>query len=120
MVTAPSQLPSEGDPGPACLGRTDELDDDTWEMPALPGECAALEALRWHWGEVYEIGVDDGQWWYRRRDGKGGTETAATPDELRAMIITDYTIMPVPREPSPGRTTPTATGQPTPTEPTTP
>jgi hypothetical protein len=74
-----------------------ESDDDTWEMPALSGEQAALEALCWHWGEVYEIGVDDGQWWYRRRDGKGGTETAITPDELRTQIITDYTIMPVPR-----------------------
>jgi hypothetical protein len=79
-------------------------------MPALPGQQAALEALQWHWGEVYHIGVDDGQWWYQRKDGKGGTETASTPDALRSMIITDYTIMPVPREPAPG-----GTGQPAPT-----
>ena len=85
---------------PACSGRADEP-DDIWDMPVLSGQQAALDALRWNWGEAYDIGVDEGEWWCRRKDGKGGTETAATPDALRTMIVTDYTIMPVPREPSP-------------------
>jgi hypothetical protein len=72
--------------------------DDTWDMPGLPGDRAALDALAWNWGTAYEIGLDDGQWWYRRRDGKGGRETASTPDTLHSMIVTDYTIWPVPRE----------------------
>jgi hypothetical protein len=66
-------------------------------MP-LPGERAALEALVWNWGAAYEIGVDDGEWWCRRRDGIGGRESASTAEDLRAWIVTDYTIFPVPRE----------------------
>lgn len=68
--------------------------DDTWDM-GLPSQQAALEALLWAWGEVYDMGYDDGQWWYRRRDRKGGTETARTPDDLRIQIALDYTAMPV-------------------------
>jgi hypothetical protein len=89
--------PSDGYFDPAYPGRADEPDDDTW-VPALPGQQAALEALQWNWGQAYKIGVDDGEWWYRRRDGKGGRETASTPDVLRAMIVTDYDTWPVPRE----------------------
>ena len=119
MLISPGQPPPPDDyPDPAYPGRAAEPDDDTWEMPALPGQQAALDALQWHWGTAYEIGVDDGQWWYRRRDRLGGTETATIPDELRTMIVTDYTIMPVPRE---HHTTPKqAPGQPASTEPTTP
>jgi hypothetical protein len=78
--------------------------DDAWDLPALPGEQAALEALRWNWDLAYDIGVDDGQWWYRRRDGLGGTETAATPDLLHTRIVNDYTDLPVPRPPPASRT----------------
>jgi hypothetical protein len=72
--------------------------DDTWDNPGLPAERAVLEALQWHWGEVYHIGVDDGQWWFRRRDGKGGTETATTPDQLRTQMSIDYFTFPVNRD----------------------
>ena len=58
---------------------------------------AALEVLRCTWGEAYEIGCDDGQWWYRRRDGPGGRETAQNADALHKLIIEDYTFMPVRR-----------------------
>jgi hypothetical protein len=61
------------------------------------GEDAALDALRWNWGDAYDIGCDDGVWWYRRRDGLGGTHTALAPDELRAAIIVDYVRRPVER-----------------------
>jgi hypothetical protein len=58
-------------------------------------DAAALEALRFLWGDGYEIGFDDEVWWYRRRDGKGGTQTAPYPDELNKMITDDHTFMPV-------------------------
>jgi hypothetical protein len=58
----------------------------------------ALDALRWHWGDAYEIGRDEDRgWWARRRDGRGRDLTAATPDELLAEITADYTLRPVPR-----------------------
>jgi hypothetical protein len=89
-------------------------DDETWEIPGLPGMQAALDALRWDWGEAYQIGCRDGRWWYRRRDGKGATQSAGTPDERRAQIITDYTLRPVHRDSSPTRTPRPAVGHPTP------
>jgi hypothetical protein len=79
---------------------------DSCPHQALPGQQAALEALRWNWGEVYDIGVDDGQWWCRRRDGLGGRETAATPDQIRTKIINDYTDLPVRHHPPPSNGTP--------------
>jgi hypothetical protein len=98
MLTAPGpSLP--GDRERACPARADES-GDTGGIPALPGEQAALDALVWNWGEAYEIGCEEGQWWFRRKDGKGGTETASGPDELRALIVTDYTIRPVRRPPA--------------------
>ena len=118
MLTSPSQPPPGGCFDPAYPGRTDEPGDDTWHTPALPGQQAALDALTWNWGQAYDIGHHDGQWWYRRRDGKGGTETASTPDDLHTKIITDYTTWPVPRQ---YHTTPEETPrQPAPTQPATP
>jgi hypothetical protein len=58
---------------------------------------AALDVLRWNWGEAYEIGHDT-RWWFRRRDGYGGVETAAGPEVLRSAIIENYTDRPVDRE----------------------
>jgi hypothetical protein len=57
-----------------------------------------LAALQWNWGEAYLIGYDgeDG-WWVSRRDQIGGLPTEAGPDELRAAIIADYEVKPVPR-----------------------
>jgi hypothetical protein len=61
-----------------------------------------VEALCCTWGEGYEIGVDEGQWWFRRKDGIGGTETAASPDCLLAQMVIDYDCLPV-RFPPPAR-----------------
>ena len=110
-----TQPPPQHSSGPANPDHTDQPTDDTWDMP-LPGQQAALDALRWHWGTAYHIGIDDGQWWYLRRDGKGGRETATTPGALRTMIITDYTTWPVPRDHHTSPDEPPH--QPAPTEPT--
>ncbi len=59
----------------------------------------ALEALRWDWGEAYEIGLDDELGWHaRRRDGLGGWLTAPGADELYEAIAADYALKPVPRD----------------------
>jgi hypothetical protein len=58
----------------------------------------ALEALRWHWGDAYTIGFDDGVWWFRRRDGYGGTGHAPDPKALRDAIIANYVARPVRRD----------------------
>jgi hypothetical protein len=58
----------------------------------------ALDALRFHWGDAYEIGRDDERgWWARRRDGFGGDLSVAGPDELYEAIAADYALKPVPR-----------------------
>ena len=45
------------------------------------------------------IGCDDEHgWWASRRDQVGGLLTEAGPDELRAAIIADYDLKPVPRD----------------------
>lgn len=62
------------------------------------GADAMLEALKWHWGDAYDIGCDDGEWWYSRRDGLSGRKTASGPDALRRAIVDDYTFRPVRRE----------------------
>ena len=59
---------------------------------------AALEALVWHWGDAYDIGLCDGTWWFQRRDGYGGRETAASSEALRGAIIQNYMHRPVRRE----------------------
>jgi hypothetical protein len=67
---------------------------ETVEHPA--GIEQALEALRFHWGDAYEIGHDDERgWWAKRRDGLGGDLTAAEPDQLHAAIVADYNLNPV-------------------------
>jgi hypothetical protein len=106
MLTTPGPATPDNHAAQPHAPRTDPPADDAWNLPALPGQQAALEALQWNWGEPYDIGVDDGQWWYRRRDGLGGTETAATPDSLRNKIINDYTDLPVRRQPPASNGTP--------------
>ena len=54
-----------------------------------------LVALRSRWGEGYRLGCDDGGWWYERRDGKGGRQEAAGPDDVARMIADDHAFMPV-------------------------
>ncbi len=58
-----------------------------------------LAALEWNWGEAYLVGHDEEHgWWASRRDQIGGLITEAGPDELRAAIIADYDLKPVPRD----------------------
>lgn len=58
-----------------------------------------LAALQFNWGEAYLIGCDaEHGWWASRRDQVGGLITEAGPDELRAAIIADYDLKPVPRD----------------------
>jgi hypothetical protein len=79
--------------GGAAGGRT--ADDD------------ALEALRWDWGEAYEIGRDDERGWHaRRRDDLGGHLTGADHNELRVAIRADYALKRVPRDTAPTRDEP--------------
>jgi hypothetical protein len=60
-----------------------------------------LEALRWNWGEAYEIGHDDERgWWAARRDRIGSLLTGADPAGLRAAIRADYALNRVPRDPA--------------------
>jgi hypothetical protein len=47
----------------------------------------AAEALALTWGELYQdIGVEDGRWRARSRDGDGRVLTGNTPDELAARM----------------------------------
>jgi hypothetical protein len=62
------------------------------------GSDDALDALRWNWGDAYDIGCTDGEWWFFRRDGIGGKRTANSPDLLRNTIVEDYTFRPVRRD----------------------
>jgi len=57
-----------------------------------------LEALRFHWGDAYEIGYDDEHGWQAlRRDGLSGVLTGADPEGLYKAITDDYALRPVPR-----------------------
>jgi hypothetical protein len=61
---------------------------------------AALDALRYGWGDAYEIGCDDGEWWYRRRDGLAGKVTADSPDQMGSLIAEDHAFQPIRTETS--------------------
>ncbi|HLI77928.1 MAG TPA: hypothetical protein VKV02_13360 [Acidobacteriaceae bacterium] len=80
---------------PALPADAERPGEDVWESWARCGERAVGDALRCTWGEAYEIGVDGGQWWFRRKDGIGGIETAVSPDCLLAQIVIDYDCLPV-------------------------
>jgi hypothetical protein len=56
----------------------------------------ALEALHWHWGEAYEITEGSGAWRAVRLDTRR-TLVASDPQELRDLIVADYTKEPVQR-----------------------
>ena len=56
----------------------------------------ALDDLRWHWGDAYEI-TDMPGWRARRRDGKGDWITAPDAGTLADRISQDYTQEPVSR-----------------------
>jgi hypothetical protein len=60
-----------------------------------------LAALRFGWGEAYRIGWDaERGWWAARRDDLGGAITADEPEALSAAIYADYSLKPIPRDPS--------------------
>jgi hypothetical protein len=61
-------------------------------------DTAALDDLRFHWGEAYRIGFRGGAWAASRRDGQGGTLTDPAPEGLLTLIRADYAAMPVPRD----------------------
>jgi hypothetical protein len=55
----------------------------------------ALEALRFTWGDAYDISAEDGLWQARRKDSLGGPITASLPDSLNRDIRDDWTLNPV-------------------------
>jgi hypothetical protein len=58
-----------------------------------------LEALRFDWGDAYEIGFDDEHGWHaKRRDGLGAILPAADSDGLYGVIAADYRDRPVARD----------------------
>ena len=73
---------------------TEDRHDDN-DRPELDAG-RALEALRWCWGEVYEIWIeqDTGLWLARRLDGMGVIEGGGS-DELRTEILEDWPMRPV-------------------------
>jgi hypothetical protein len=87
--------------GEPAAGRVVPDDLAAWHGRQADIDWEALEALRWHWGEAYEIGRDDTRGWRaRRRDGLGGDITAGGPDDLRQAIRGDYAVKAVPRDPA--------------------
>ncbi len=65
-----------------------------WEAGA---DVSALRDLQWHWGETYQI-TGSGDRWLARRPDNGRLLVAAAPQELRDLIVADYTAQPVPRD----------------------
>ncbi len=58
---------------------------------------AAVRDLDFHWGGAYAIAVGDDGWVARRLDD-GQPLVASSPEELRALIVADYSAQPVPRD----------------------
>lgn len=64
-----------------------------------PWDEAALDAIRFSWGDAYLIGHDDERgYWAARRDRIGGLLLANSPEELRQAVADDYATMKVPRD----------------------
>ena len=72
---------------------------------AAAARHAALADLDFHWGGAYEIAAGAGGWVARRQDD-GRPLIAGSPDELRALILADYSARPVPRDLRPDPTCP--------------
>jgi hypothetical protein len=60
-----------------------------------------LQQIRFHWGRSYEVGWQDGSFWFRRRDN-GTTLQCLTAMALWAEIRLDYSARPVDRPPGRG------------------
>lgn len=58
---------------------------------------AALNDLDWHGGKCYDLAVTRAGWVAKRLDN-GRSLVAASPAELRALIVADYAAAPVPRD----------------------
>lgn len=63
-----------------------------------PGEVEDLAAIRWNWGDAYEIEVADGLWRAKRRDWLGVWFTAPDAEGLAMLIREDYAAKPVSRD----------------------
>jgi len=55
-----------------------------------------LQSLRYHWGEAYSLDLDNDEFVAARRDN-GRELRAKTAEELRALILADYSENKVPR-----------------------
>ncbi|HEX5295412.1 MAG TPA: hypothetical protein VFW50_00260 [Streptosporangiaceae bacterium] len=66
--------------------------------PDGPDILGDLEFLEHHWGSAYLIGARGGGYTADRRDGKGGTLSAADRDGLMDAIQADYEADPVSRD----------------------
>ena len=65
-------------------------------MAAQRARAAALNDLDGRWGETYDLAVT-GDGWVAKRLDNGRSLVAASPAELRALIVADYAATPVPR-----------------------
>jgi hypothetical protein len=78
---------------------------DTVGSIAAAAEQRSLEALRWDWGEAYEIempGAGHG-WRARRLHGLGGWIDADSAEDLLNQTISDHLTRPVRRPSDPQR-----------------
>jgi hypothetical protein len=66
-------------------------------LSAQAARIAALRDLDFHWGGAYAIGIGEDGWVARRLDD-GQPLVAGSPEELRALIVADYSAQPVPRD----------------------
>ena len=64
---------------------------------ARKARAAALNDLDWHWGEAYDLAVTRAGWVAKRLDNNRAL-VAGSPEELRALILADYTAEPVARD----------------------
>ena len=62
------------------------------------GDTDALDELRFHWGDAYNIAASGGVFTATRRDGWGGRLADPSPEGLFRQIRADYAAMPVPRD----------------------
>jgi hypothetical protein len=70
-----------------------QADGDQAQDEMKSWDEAGLEAVRFDWGEAYEIEA----WRGKRRDGLGGWIEATDPDGLGRAIKEDHAVRPVPR-----------------------
>jgi hypothetical protein len=74
------------------------MDEAAPQAARTGADGAALAALRFGWGEAYQIGCDPVRGWHARRlDGIGGDITADDADGLWNAMLEDYCFKPVPR-----------------------